>query len=72
MPGFMFWKYASGEKTDATHEDQLNARCQREQRLMGLVLAGAAIAIAAIALSLPIVGLSVYLFASVPFILFGS
>ncbi|MEX3921087.1 MULTISPECIES: hypothetical protein [Paraburkholderia] len=72
MLGLMFWKHASGEETEETHEGQLNTCCQREQWLKMLVLSGAAIVIVAVALGLPIVGLSVYLFASVPFILFGS
>ena len=72
MPGFMFWKYASGEKTDETREGQLSARCQRRQKLKVLVLTGLAIAALAIAVGLPVVGLSVYLMASLPYVLFAS
>jgi anti-sigma factor RsiW len=72
MLGLMFWKYASGEKTDVTQQGPLNARRRRRQKLKTFVLIGAAVAIAAVAVGAPVVGLSAYLLASLPFILFAS
>ena len=72
MLGLTFWKYVLGERTGETQCDQLNVRIGRQRKLKTLVLIGAAITIAAIVIGLPVVGLSVYLLTTLPFILFAS
>jgi len=72
MLGLTFWKYALGEKIDETRRGGLNARLGRQRKLKIFVLIGAAIAAAAIVIGLPVVGLSVYLLTTLPFILFAS
>lgn len=72
MPGLTFWKYTSGEKTDSTQEGQLDIRLRRQHKLKLLMLIGAAIAAVAISIGVPVVGLSVYLLTTLPFILFAS
>jgi hypothetical protein len=78
MLGLTFWKYASEEKSDksdgglAAALAPLVAKHQRQQKLRVLVLTGAGLAAVAIALGLPVIGLSVYLVATLPFILFAS
>ena len=78
MLGLTFWKYASEEKG---HENgggspaalsPLAAKHRRQQKLRVLVLTGAALAAVAIMLGLPVIGLTVYLMATLPFILFAS
>ena len=78
MLGLSFWKYASEEKNNETCGglpaplSPLAAKHRRQQKLRVLVLTGAALAAVAIALGLPVIGLTVYLMATLPFILFAS
>jgi hypothetical protein len=78
MLGLMFWKYASEEKNDKSDGGlpaplaPLAAKHRRQQKLRVLVLTGAAFAAVAIAFGLPVIGLTVYLAATLPFILFAS
>jgi hypothetical protein len=78
MLGLTFWKYASEDKNDKSDGGlpatpaPLAAKQRRQQKMRVLVLAGAALAAVAIALGLPVIGLTVYLAATLPFILFAS
>ncbi|QCP54106.1 hypothetical protein FAZ95_34535 [Trinickia violacea] len=78
MLGLTFWKHASEEKNDKNGgglpvpPNPLAAKHRRQQKLRVLVLAGAALAAIAIAFGLPMIGLTVYLMATLPFILFAS
>jgi len=78
MLGLMFWKYASEQKNDEPSGglpaplSPLAAKHRRQQKPRVLVLTGAAVAAVAIALGVPVFGLTVYLMATLPFILFAS
>jgi hypothetical protein len=72
--GLSFWKYASGEKTAEADSGSsvVRRRQRRVQKLKILVLTGAALAAFAIIIGLPLIGLSMYLLTTLPFILFAS
>jgi hypothetical protein len=74
MLGLTFWKYASGERTDDAGDGSriVQRRQRRAQKLKILVLTGAVLAAIAIAFGLPVIGLSVYLLTTLPFILYAS
>ena len=72
MLGLTFWKHVIEEATDETQANRMSIRRWRLQKSKLLVLVGAAVTAVAFAVGIPVVGLSVYLLTTLPFILFAS
>jgi len=72
MLGLTFWKHVIGARTDAIRDDWASTHHRHRRISRTLVLGGAAAAFAAIALGAPVVGISIFLSTTVPFILSGT
>lgn len=72
MLGLSFWKHVIGARTDAIREDRVTAHDRHRMRSRTLVLTSAAVAFAAIAFGAPVVGISVFLLTTLPFVLSGT
>ncbi|NTZ06434.1 hypothetical protein FCJ61_23665 [Burkholderia metallica] len=72
MLGLTFWKHVIGARTHAIREDRTTAHDRHRRMSRTLVLASAAVAFAAIAFGAPVVGISVFLLTTLPFILSGT
>ncbi|WP_217447073.1 hypothetical protein [Burkholderia pyrrocinia] len=72
MLGWTFWKHVIGARTDTIREDKATAHDRHRRRSRTLVLTSAAVAFAAIAFGAPVVGISVFLLTTLPFVLSGT
>ncbi|CAI8693949.1 hypothetical protein ACJ51O_25815 [Burkholderia pyrrocinia] len=72
MLGLTFWKHVIGARADAVREDKATAHDRHRRRSRTLVLTSAAVAFAAIAFGAPVVGISVFLLTTLPFVLSGT
>ncbi|WP_217443168.1 hypothetical protein [Burkholderia diffusa] len=72
MLGLTFWKHVIGTRADAVREDKATAHERHRRRSRALVLTSAALAFAAIAFGAPVVGISVFLLTTLPFVLSGT
>ncbi|MEN8517599.1 hypothetical protein [Burkholderia sp. RS02] len=72
MLGLTFWKHVIGTRADAIREDKATAHDRHRRRSRALVLTSAAVAFAAIAFGAPVVGISVFLLTTLPFVLSGT
>ncbi|PXX38342.1 MULTISPECIES: hypothetical protein [Burkholderia] len=72
MLGLTFWKHVIGTRADAVREDKATAHDRHRRRSRALVLTSAAVAFAAIAFGAPVVGISVFLLTTLPFVLSGT
>ncbi|ALX14179.1 hypothetical protein P350_21635 [Burkholderia cepacia JBK9] len=72
MLGLTFWKHVLGTRTDAIREDRTIAHDRHRRVSRTLVLTSAAVAFAAIAFGAPVVGISVFLLTTLPFVLSGT
>lgn len=72
MLGLTFWKHAIGARTDANRENKAIAHDRRRRASRTLMLTSAAVAFAAIAFGAPVVGISVFLLTTLPFVLSGT
>ncbi|WP_244130628.1 hypothetical protein [Burkholderia pyrrocinia] len=59
-------------RADAVREDKATAHDRHRRRSRALVLTSAALAFAAIAFGAPVVGISVFLLTTLPFVLSGT
>ncbi|WP_236872091.1 hypothetical protein [Burkholderia stabilis] len=72
MLGLTFWKHVIGARVDAAREDRVTAHDRHRIRSRTLVLTSAAVAFAAIAFGAPVVGISIFLLTTLPFVLSGT
>ncbi|AKM44227.1 hypothetical protein WR30_32115 [Burkholderia contaminans FFH2055] len=72
MLGLTFWKHVIGARTDAIRNDRAAAHGRHRRVSRTLVLTSAAVAFAAIAFGAPVVGISVFLLTTLPFVLSGT
>ncbi|ALK20476.1 hypothetical protein E2P84_41550 [Burkholderia cepacia] len=72
MLGLTFWKHVIGTRPDAARDDRATALGRHRVRSRTLVLTSAAVAFAAIAFGAPVVGISVFLLTTLPFVLSGT
>lgn len=72
MLGLTFWKHVIGTRADAIREDKATAHDRHRRVSRTLVLTSAAVAFAAIAFGAPVVGISVFLLTTLPFVLSGT
>ncbi|HIC7208349.1 hypothetical protein [Burkholderia stabilis] len=72
MLGLTFWKHVIGARVDAAREDRATAHDRHRIRSRTLVLTSAAVAFAAIAFGAPVVGISIFLLTTLPFVLSGT
>ncbi|WP_244097982.1 hypothetical protein [Burkholderia ambifaria] len=72
MLGLTFWKHVIGARTDAIRDDRAAAHDRHRRVSKTLVLTSAAVAFAAIAFGAPVVGISVFLLTTLPFVLAGT
>ncbi|VWC09171.1 hypothetical protein [Burkholderia lata] len=72
MLGLTFWKHVIGARTDAIRDDRAAAHDRHRRVSRTLVLTSAAVAFAAIAFGAPIIGISVFLLTTLPFVLSGT
>ncbi|WP_322024319.1 hypothetical protein [Burkholderia sp. BCC1977] len=72
MLGLTFWKHVIGTRTDAIDDDWTRTHHRHRRLSRTLVLSGAAAAFTAIAFGAPVVGISIFLVTTVPFILSGT
>ncbi|AZQ54740.1 hypothetical protein [Burkholderia cenocepacia] len=72
MLGLTFWKHVIGRQTETLHEARTTAHDRHRQVSRTLVLASAAVAFAAIAFGAPVVGISVFVLTTLPFVLSGT
>ena len=72
MLGLTFWKHVIGARTDAIRDDRAAAHDRHRRVSRTLVLTSAAVAFAAIAIGAPVVGISVFLLTTLPFVLSGT
>ncbi|VWD48346.1 hypothetical protein BLA39750_05941 [Burkholderia lata] len=72
MLGLTFWKHVIGARTGAIREDRAAAHDRHRRVSRTLVLTSAAVAFAAIAFGAPVVGISVFLLTTLPFVLSGT
>lgn len=72
MLGLTFWKHVIGARTGAIRDDRAAAHNRHRRVSRTLVLTSAAVAFAAIAFGAPVVGISVFLLTTLPFVLSGT
>ncbi|WP_256946769.1 MULTISPECIES: hypothetical protein [Burkholderia] len=72
MLGLTFWKHVIGARTGAIRDDSAAAHDRHRRVSRTLVLTSAAVAFAAIAFGAPVVGISVFLLTTLPFVLSGT
>ncbi|AMU11945.1 hypothetical protein K6Y74_16675 [Burkholderia cenocepacia] len=72
MLGLTFWKHVIGARTPALCEDRTTAHGRHRRVSRTLVLPSAIVAFAAIAFGAPVVGISVFLLTTLPFVLSGT
>ncbi|MCW3657211.1 hypothetical protein [Burkholderia cenocepacia] len=72
MLGLTFWKHVIGARTPALCEDRTTAHRRHRRVSRTLVLASAIVAFAAIAFGAPVVGISVFLLTTLPFVVSGT
>ncbi|MBN3742487.1 hypothetical protein G3N62_28590 [Burkholderia sp. Tr-20355] len=72
MLGLTFWKHVIGARTDAIRDSRTTAHDRHRRISRTLVLTSAAVAFAAIAFGAPVVGISVFLLTTLPFVLSGT
>lgn len=72
MLGLTFWKHVIGARVDAAREDRTTAHDRHRIRSRTLVLTSAAVAFAVIAFGAPVVGISIFLLTTLPFVLSGT
>ncbi|WP_321783487.1 hypothetical protein [Burkholderia pyrrocinia] len=72
MLGLTFWKHVIGARTDVIREEKTNAHDRHRRVSRTLVLTSAAVAFAAIAFGAPVIGISVFLLTTLPFVLSGT
>ncbi|VWC50801.1 hypothetical protein BLA6993_07912 [Burkholderia lata] len=72
MLGLTFWKHVIGARTDAIRDDRAAAHDRHRRVSRTLVLTSAAVAFAAIAFGTPVVGISIFLLTTLPFVLSGT
>ncbi|MEN2468877.1 hypothetical protein [Burkholderia sp. GS2Y] len=72
MLGLTFWKHVIGTRADGIREDRVTAHDRHRRVSRTLVLTSAAVAFAAIAFGAPVVGISVFLLTTLPFVLSGT
>ncbi|CAG2312148.1 hypothetical protein [Burkholderia sola] len=72
MLGLTFWKHVIGRRTETLHEVRTTAHDRHRRVSRTLVLTSAAAAFAAIAFGAPVVGISVFVLTTLPFVLSGT
>ena len=72
MLGLTFWKHVTGARTDAIRTDRAAAHDRHRRVSRTLVLTSAAVAFTAIAFGAQVVGISVFLLTTLPFVLSGT